>query len=555
MTLNTIPDLFQRFRNKDTGHWTVGGDSSRTLYLDSGDIVFAASNFQTDKLATILVEQGKLTQAQMEHALANMNPSLSAGKNLLEMGFITQKDLLEAARLLVERIVLSALAANETPIFEPKGELDESIVKLPLDTPSMLLKGIIGINDKESILELLGPLNQVVQLQGKRATEMDLPDDLAKAAPLMDGTLTIMELSSEAAAEPQRIGAFSLFLREMGWAKLYELPPLDRQALDKALTVPITDPTQPPETFRTQGNKLFNDIADAQKETIKISPELAEELDGILDGMQEPGTQPQAPIGRVISNPPEPKEESPPEDRPIITITLDGPEDADVPQARPTKKTAPSKKWWRIFVPIAILAVVALAVHSIWKLKTQTSPPPFTIPPDNPLHPQDEPQPQNSVDPEGTEAKTEPSAPPPEPAVLAPAKPAPAQQPPPASAKPVDISTAARFASIADGNTSKAIDQGKAYQDTLSKSTWTIRLVVACDAGTLQNCAREIGTVRPELFLASIRLRDGRACYQLFFGKFSTKAAADAEAKKLPEFFWKNNTPKITQLSDISTTQ
>jgi exopolyphosphatase/pppGpp-phosphohydrolase len=78
-----------------------------------------------DRLTFLLVERGKLTQAQMDYALANLKPGLSIGKNLIEMGFITQRDLLEVARAQVERLVerLAALplaSRARLPGMEPK---------------------------------------------------------------------------------------------------------------------------------------------------------------------------------------------------------------------------------------------------------------------------------------------------------------------------------------------------------------------------------------------------------------------------------------------------
>jgi hypothetical protein len=214
MTLKTVPDLFRRWREKETGHWHVGDKQSRTIYLDSGDIVYASSNFPSDKLTTIMVEQGKLTQNQMNHALANLKPGISVAKNLIEMGFIAHSDLLDIVRIQVGRIVCSALSATESPTFDAKNELEESIVRLPLlDTPALLFSGVMKITDRESLLELLGPLNQVVLLQGKRVFELELPADLLKMAQLMDGTRTILELSSETAVKTMETGAFALFLR------------------------------------------------------------------------------------------------------------------------------------------------------------------------------------------------------------------------------------------------------------------------------------------------------------------------------------------------------
>ena len=156
MTLIALQDLFQRFREKATGLWRLGLDPVRTIYLDSGDIVFATSTHPEDRLTYLLVSHGKLTQSQLEYAMANLKPGLSIGKNLIEMGYITQRDLLDMARTQVGCIVQGALETPDlAPAFEAR-ELDASVVRLPLDTPKVLLHGMLELRDRERLLELLG---------------------------------------------------------------------------------------------------------------------------------------------------------------------------------------------------------------------------------------------------------------------------------------------------------------------------------------------------------------------------------------------------------------
>ncbi|MDR0498451.1 MAG: hypothetical protein LBH03_01800 [Holophagales bacterium] len=617
MTLKTVPDLFRLCRGRETGQWRVGSESVRTVYLDSGDIVFASSNFQSDRLTTILVEYGKLTQGQMDHALTNLKPGMSIGKNLIEMGFITQRDLLDAARFQVERIVWSALTAPEAPAFEPMEDLEENIVRLPIDTPSLLFKGIMRIVDRESLLELLGPLNQVVFLQGKRVFELELPADLSKVAPLMDGTHTILELSSETSVEPMRVGAFALFLREIGWGKLYELPPLDRQALDRALTV--NDPTKPPSAIPSPRSELFRTIDEASKKTVHLDhlSSLLDDIENAEDDSEsdktaqkagletesrlftqaEPDpdptqTDPSKPIGRVLPLlDPDPSEDSPLQEEPQIIISSDDSTDIPFPPTtikidkeseKKAKKEAKkeskkevkgepeeenktgSKSWMhitRVLLYIIITAVVvSAAVYSFREFKqfkTRVINPPFTVPPPasspatSPKFPFEE-VPETKSDSDSitdVQPLTETLVPPPPEASPVQSQPSPAEN-------AADISIQARFAAIVDGDTPKALTQGRAFQKTLSNATWTIRLIVACQGETLQNCAYALSDERPELFLTSINLKDGRSCYQLFMGCYSTKNAAEAEAKKLPTIFKeKGQTPKIMQISDIAVQQ
>ncbi len=228
MSLLALQDLFRRYREKATGVWTLGKDPGRTIFIDYGDTVFAQSSHPHDRLTYLLVERGKVTQAQMDYALANLKPGLSIGKNLIEMGFITQRDLLDVAKAQVERIIRGALAFPDLEPSFAAQDLDANVVRLPMNTAQLFLAGTLALQDREELLELLGPLNQVVVLQGRGLQDLSLPPDLAKLPPLLDGTHTLLELSRESMAEPLRLGAFALFLREMGWARLHEMPPLDR---------------------------------------------------------------------------------------------------------------------------------------------------------------------------------------------------------------------------------------------------------------------------------------------------------------------------------------
>ena len=105
MSLLALKDLFARHRVRATGLWRLGQEPTRTVFIDAGDIVFAASTHPLDRLTHLLVERGKITQAQLDYTMANLNPTMSIGKNLIEMGFITQRDLLDVARAQVERVV------------------------------------------------------------------------------------------------------------------------------------------------------------------------------------------------------------------------------------------------------------------------------------------------------------------------------------------------------------------------------------------------------------------------------------------------------------------
>lgn len=293
MALLALQEIFRCHREKATGIMKLGLEHTRSIFFDSGDVVFAQSTHPLDRLTHLLVERGKLTQAQLDYALSNLKSGISIGKNLIEMGFITQRDLLEVARAQVERVVCGALGnTEEPPSFENSADLDATVVRLPFHTPELLLNALLGIKNREAFLELLGPLNQVVVLQGRHLMDLSLPPDLVALPPLLDGTHTLLELSRESQAEPLRLGIFALFLREMGWARLHEMPPLDKGALDLALApdpdvLPLTESSLEAvsslsEPIQATVPSLFASIQAASQPTTNLD-HLAQALDALPD--------------------------------------------------------------------------------------------------------------------------------------------------------------------------------------------------------------------------------------------------------------------------------
>lgn len=607
MTLLALQDLFRRYREKATGVWALGRDPGRTIYFDYGDAVFATSTHLQDRLTYLLVEKGKVTQAQMDYALANLKTGLSIGKNLIEMGFITQRDLLDTAKYQVERIIRGALGcADEAPEFDAR-DLDTNVVRLPLNTPQLLLGGILALQDREGLLELLGPLNQVVVLQGRNLQELTLPPDLAKLPPLLDGTHTLLELSRESMAEPLRLGAFALFLRELGWARLHEMPPLDRHALDLALApepepipalpMPILHEPEP-----EAAPSLFASIQEAARPTTNLEhlsqsldeaaalpdvdlaaggTHLPEALTGPADpdGLEPPwptAPEPEAPWpdALVLGTGPEsasaptptlPIQAMPefPEDVPVamaappvdVTPALRLPaldEPLEPPSPSPVRRTASR---WLLAAAFLVLAGVATALairggaagRPTWfsRLQARLSGR-STVPaaPPRPIPMAEAPVPPATPAP----------APTPDPAPPAPAPaPVPAPEPPAKPAEPaLSTSIAARVKALTDGDLDLAVQQGRRLVRELPPGNCSLRLEIACEKATILRLMDLFKGHEPDVFLLPITLRDGRACYQVLYGHFPNAKAARQAVPRLPHALQADRIqPKIFQIAEL----
>jgi septal ring-binding cell division protein DamX len=575
MSLLALQDLFRRHREHATGLWKLGQEPGRTIYLESGDVVFASSTHLTDRLTYLLVERGKLTQGQMDYAMANLKPGLSIGKNLIEMGYITQRDLLDVARMQVERIVQGALETpDEEPAFQAR-ELDASVVRLPMDTPRLLMTCLLELKDRERLLELLGPLNQVVVLQSKRIHDLALPPDLAKLPPLLDGTHTLLELSRESLAEPLRLGIFALFLREIGWARLHEMPPLDRQAIDRALS-PESEPLSAmlPEKQASRPPSLFSTIEAASRPTTNLEHlSLALDEEPQFEPEPEPETEIEtngfsAESGQAVL--PTPAVELPEiiegakasQDDPSVRIQPSTLESLDaLPEAPEMPPIGSSKQKSSRLAPLLVGLLVGLVgLYGLWwwmnrpRNGQMATASPKSEPGIHDLPPVPKPSPL-PVEPPVSETP-QPEPPKPEPAKPEPAKP----EPPPEKKpnKPLEVGTSIpeRLEVLRRGDLELATKQGAKVVKEARRGQWSLRLEIACMGDTVRRALDVFSEGKPDLFLLPIKLRDGRTCYQVYYGRFPSESAAEKRAKDLPAIFREGgNHPRPFKLSDLPSKQ
>ncbi len=534
MSLPALKDLFERQRSRATGLWVLGEEPKRTIYMEAGDIVFATSTDPLDRLTHLLVERGKITQAQLDYAMANLNPTMSIGKNLIEMGFITQRDLLAVAKGQVERVVGTCLAATEeAPAFEAR-ELDARTVRLPFDTPAMLLAGVLALSDRELMLEELGPLNQVVVLETRRLQDFTLPADLAKLPGLLDGTRTLLELSRETSVEPFRLGAFILFLREMGWARLHVLPPLDRSALERALEPAETaiSPTLPEPESAPQ--PLLAEEPPPSPFNTQELPVVPEELEPL--GPEDELEEPLLTVPEPLATP-----------EPALTIQHEAEVDLEEPPASETPEAEaapPTRRNW------LLLLLVPLVGLGLWGGYKWTRRPRAAVAPAPKVEPAPIPKPTPPpVAPAQADPVPDASKPAPAAAAEPKATPEPVKPAPPVASGPASKSQ--RLQTIAQGNWKQAIAEGTAQREAL-QSRWTLRLEIACLGATVQQAAELLNKQDPDLFIVPMAMRDGRTCYQIFLGSYGSEAAAKAAAQSLPApFLVEGNRPKPFRVAQI----
>jgi hypothetical protein len=209
--------LMDLHRNGATGSLKVEGPSyQKALYYRSGRILFGSSNDPRDQLGAILIEEGKLTPEQLEDVNAKVGPGSPLAKVLAESGYVSQRELGDAARTKVERI-LSDVVAYATGSFEfEDGVLPKGAVDLKLSTERLVLAAVRRIADRGFVLRHLGGLDVV--LAPSDTTDADAEEIRADTAMLLDqldGRSTLKEAAGRTALdefEVTKIACALLFL-------------------------------------------------------------------------------------------------------------------------------------------------------------------------------------------------------------------------------------------------------------------------------------------------------------------------------------------------------
>jgi len=147
-----LSDLLRNLQSsKVTGTLTLQrNEEEKSIYVKDGNIVFASSNQSADRLGHILINAEKLTQEKMEAALKLREATHKKfGAIVVELGFITPKELYDGLKLQVKEIIYSLFQWEEGRFQVTPGKLPEQTIPLVLD-PIDLISEIIARLQKES---------------------------------------------------------------------------------------------------------------------------------------------------------------------------------------------------------------------------------------------------------------------------------------------------------------------------------------------------------------------------------------------------------------------
>src|SRR5437867_9846498 len=217
-------------------------DAIRVLYFKNGEIASAASNAEPDRLANILMGEGRLTAEQLDLARARLQAGASLGKVLIEMGFLTPSELLQGARQQVRVIVASCFAATSGGYEMVPGPLPAEITSLGINTRRLLFDCLVESSDRAAIVREVGSMEAICRPTGQlnsvlASLKLDFETD--RIGRLLNGESSLRDISGLTSHDDFMVSKVVLALDLLGAAERVSPAEREAPAAGRGRTIPI----------------------------------------------------------------------------------------------------------------------------------------------------------------------------------------------------------------------------------------------------------------------------------------------------------------------------
>jgi hypothetical protein len=505
----------------------------KVFYLNEGKISWAISSDEADKIEHILLENKLVNPDAIAPFLAGNKISESFGKILVENGLITLETLINSSRDQLKRIATSILFWNSgTYQLEPESP-PTRLVSLELEIAPLVYNYILAHMDVNIIWEELGSLSGELQ-------------QVTEPKKIFQYTLNAEQQEVFACfREPQRPETVLLhFTAERKHAILKTLYFLFISGLlikKEAGTMPSLDFNELDSLFGHDDNASqkavdFNVPAMINEAEIKDIPSL--NLPDISDSQSDTEVS-LAKLPNLIPN-----SKNKPQAE-IIEIPLFPKPEKKTTRIQPLLQEKQKSKWLSVSFLSILLTIIVIALF-LWFNRTPKylGPEPASNRPAAQTR-QKTPEQQKTI-PAEQKTKPESVALKPKPAALE------TQEKPPVikneliPAQTLPSSTANARQAFASGKFNAAGDLWR-QEMAKEKISFSILLEMDCLEQSVNSAYEQVAD-KGNFFILN-RVKDGRTCWLVLWGKFRTQNEALQNLELIPEYFMKqSNPPAVIEL-------
>jgi tetratricopeptide (TPR) repeat protein len=187
-------------RNRKTGTLIITTSTFiKKVYMDKGDAIFASSTFEDDRLGEMLVKAGKITIQQLEESVELLKlKKKRQGAILVELGYLTPKDLFWGVKYQVKEIIHSLFSLHEAKYEFIEGDLPKNeVITLKMSMGNLIYEGVKNINNLNLIMKEMD-INSTLKLSADPESlfqDIELDDQDKKLLFRIDGRKNIKGLA------------------------------------------------------------------------------------------------------------------------------------------------------------------------------------------------------------------------------------------------------------------------------------------------------------------------------------------------------------------------
>jgi hypothetical protein len=172
------------------------GEVMKRIYLEDGQIVFAATNQTAESLGDRLLAAGRITREEYESSLKRSQAiGKRHGVTLVDMKILSAKELFQAVRAQIEEIVWSMFAWDSGTVrFTPGREKHHEFVKVDIAVPRAILQGVQRMSDARALLARMGTKSTVLERTNEQIEGLTLTDEEQALLTDVDGKRSLLDL-------------------------------------------------------------------------------------------------------------------------------------------------------------------------------------------------------------------------------------------------------------------------------------------------------------------------------------------------------------------------
>jgi tetratricopeptide (TPR) repeat protein len=187
-------------RSRKTGPLKIKkGPVEKIVYIENGDIIFASSNQENDRLDRMLLKEGRLSKQKYNVASDLLKKTGKRQEEILvETGCLKPDEMIRAVNHQVESIICSLFRFTDGAFDFKEGPLPSNeAITLHLSTANIIYKGIKSITDIEHIKKMFPHTDAIVFLSSYPIDlfqDLDLHEDDRTLLSYIDGKSSLEDI-------------------------------------------------------------------------------------------------------------------------------------------------------------------------------------------------------------------------------------------------------------------------------------------------------------------------------------------------------------------------